>query len=45
MDPTYQYQKTITGISLFKTKGNKCSESEYKERSIFHFIKSRNQKK
>ena len=42
MDPTqhcYEY-KLIQGKSIFNYESEKCSEKEYIERSIFHFIKN-----
>jgi len=42
MDPTQHYYeyKLIWGKSIFKYESEKCSEKEYIERSIFHFIKN-----
>ncbi len=42
IDPTkYYYEyKIIRGKSLFKYRSDECSENEYIERSIFHFIKN-----
>ena len=42
MDPTQHYYeyKLIQGKSIFKYDNKGCSEKEYIERSIFHFIKN-----
>ena len=42
MDPTQHYyeHKLIWGKSLFKYDNKGCSEKEYIERSIFHFMKN-----
>ena len=42
MDPTQHYYeyKLIWGKSLFKYDNKGCSEKEYIERSIFHFMKN-----